>query len=293
MSLQQKPSWLRRRLPNGLQYEQTRRLIRKVHLHTVCQEARCPNMFECFASRTATFLILGDRCTRQCTFCAVQHGPQQPADPDEPRRVAAAAAELGLRYVVITSVTRDDLTDGGAGHFAATISKVRETVAKIRIEVLIPDFQGDQAALVTVLDAAPDVLNHNLETMPRLYATVRPQADYHRSLELLRQATAYAPRIPTKSGIMLGLGEEENEIRHTLSDLRATGCRIVTIGQYLRPSSGHHPVVRFVTPEEFERWRQEALALGFDEAACGPFVRSSYRAHDTFDRSGPAFYSPQ
>jgi lipoyl synthase len=283
---QKKPVWLRRRLPSGPQYEQTRNLLRKGKLHTVCQEAQCPNMFECFSRHTATFLILGDRCTRRCTFCAVLHGPLQPPDPTEPERVASAVVELGLQYVVITSVTRDDLGDGGARMFAETIRKVRERSAGVRIEVLIPDFGGDRGALQKVLEAAPDVLNHNLETVPRLYPSVRPQADYGRSLTLLQQAAKAVPGVPTKSGIMLGLGETHEEVHQTLIDLRSTGCRIVTIGQYLRPSSTHHPVVRFVPPAEFENWRLAALAQGFDEAASGPFVRSSYRAQDAFGRLG-------
>jgi lipoic acid synthetase len=277
-----KPHWLRRRLPSGPQYEQTRQLLRKGHLHTVCQEARCPNMFECFSKHTATFLILGDHCTRACTFCAVQHGPLQPPDPDEPQRVARAAAELGLTYVVVTSVTRDDLPDGGAGAFAATIQAVTRTVPQARVEVLIPDFQGDRQALRTVLAAAPHVLNHNIETVPRLYASVRPQADYRRSLRLLERTGRYAPGIPAKSGLMLGLGETDNEIEKTLMDLRRSGCRIVTLGQYLQPTQAHHPVKRFVPPEEFDRWRETALAMGFDEAASAPFVRSSYRAHESY-----------
>jgi lipoic acid synthetase len=279
-----KPPWLRRRLPRGPEYEQTRRLIRQEQLHTVCQEAQCPNMFECFSHHTATFLILGDRCTRNCTFCAVQQGMMAPPDPAEPERVARAVAKLGLRYVVITSVTRDDLPDGGAGLYADTIRTVRKYSPEAKIEVLIPDFRGDPDALHAVLDAAPDILNHNLETVPRLYPAVRPQADYGRSLELLRRATQIAHRIPTKSGIMLGLGETEAEIRRTLGDLRAVGCRIVTIGQYLRPTAAHHAVIRFASPEEFAKWHGEALAMGFTEASCGPFVRSSYRAHDTFER---------
>ncbi len=289
---QKKPSWLRRRLPSGPQYEQTRRLLRRGGLHTVCQEAQCPNVFECFSRHTATFLILGDHCTRRCTFCAVQHGPLQPPDGGEPGRVAEAVAELCLRYVVITSVTRDDLADGGAAVFAATIRNVRERSPGVRIEVLIPDFQGDPAALQAVLAAAPDVLNHNLETVPRLYPKVRPQADYRRSLELLQRAASAVPRIPTKSGIMLGLGEHPHEIRQTLADLRRIGCQIITIGQYLRPSPAHLAVERFVPPAEFEAWRTEALAMGFDEASCGPFVRSSYRAHESFDRLDPGDRHP-
>lgn len=282
-----KPYWLKRRLPNGPAYEQTRQLIRQGALHTVCQEAQCPNMFECFSQHTATFLILGDSCTRNCRFCAVQHGPNKPPDPKEPERVAKAAAKMGLEYVVITSVTRDDVADGGASIFAQTISALRETVPGILVEVLIPDFQGQIQGLHTVLTAGPDILNHNIETVPRLYPQVRPQADYQQSLKLLQRARNYAPQIPTKSGIMLGFGESDREIRQTLIDLRKHGCRMITIGQYLQPSKGHHPVERFVPPEAFDRWRQQALSLGFSEAASGPFVRSSYHAKESFQRIHP------
>ncbi len=279
-----KPHWLKRRLPTGPGYEQTRQLIRQGCLHTVCQEAQCPNMFECFSQHTATFLILGDKCTRNCRFCAVQVGPDQAPDPDEPQRVALAAAKMGLEDVVITSVTRDDMPDGGAGVFARTIRAVREKIPGILVEVLIPDFQGNAGALHTVLDARPDILNHNIETVQRLYPQVRPQADYQRSLDLLRRAHEYAPHIPTKSGIMLGLGESDAQIRQTLTDLRRHHCRMVTIGQYLQPSRAHHPVERFVPPEAFDRWRDVALDLGFAEAASGPFVRSSYHAKESFQR---------
>lgn len=280
----QKPPWLRRRLPSGPTFEQTRRRMRRSRLHTVCQEAQCPNMFECFSRHTATFLILGDRCTRDCTFCAVQGGPDGPPDADEPQRVAEAIAEMGLAYAVITSVTRDDLEDGGAALFAATIRAVRKIKPEVGIEVLIPDFQGDPQALQVVLDAGPDVLNHNVETVPRLYPAVRPQARYARSLELLKESNRYAPHIPTKSGVMLGLGETDAEIRQVLQDLRAVNCRIVTLGQYLQPSPAHHPVERFVTPQTFDHWRQKALEMGFDQAAAGPFVRSSYNAKETFQQ---------
>lgn len=273
-----KPPWLKRRLPSGPNYEQTRRLIKDGGLHTVCQEAHCPNIFECFSRHTATFLILGDHCTRNCAFCAVQQGNLDPPDPEEPHRVAQAATRMGLKYAVITSVTRDDLPDGGAGVFAATIQALKNAIPKIKVEVLIPDFQGDGAALETVLAAGPDILNHNIETVPRLYPTVRPQADYQRSLALLKGAADHPSRIPTKSGLMLGFGEKDHEIKATLSDLRCNKCRIVTIGQYLQPSSAKHPVVAYVTPEAFEMWRQVALDMGFDQAACGPFVRSSYHA---------------
>ena len=277
-----KPHWLKRRLPLGPEYEQTRRRIRDGKLHTVCQEANCPNIFECFSQHTATFLILGGRCTRHCTFCAVAKGPSGPPDPDEPRRVAQAAAKMELNYVVVTSVTRDDLEDGGAGQFAETIQALRQKIGDVRIEVLIPDFQGNAAALQAVLDANPDILNHNIETVPRLYPKVRPQADYRQSLTLLQRASTAAPHIPTKSGLMLGLGETDDEIRQVLSDLRDHGCRILTVGQYLQPSIDHHPVLEYVTPEAFDSWRDYALEIGFGEVSAGPFVRSSYHAKQSF-----------
>jgi lipoyl synthase len=277
-----KPPWLRVRIPSGPQYEQTRHLLRDGHLHTVCQEACCPNIFECFSRHTATFLILGDHCTRDCAFCAVKHGALLAPDPDEPRRLALAAAEMKLRYVVVTSVTRDDLPDGGAAHFAAAIAALRREIPGVAVEVLIPDFQGDPAALATVLAAAPDVLNHNVETVPRLYPVVRPQAQYRRSLLLLENAATQAPHIPTKSGLMLGLGETDEEIRQTLSDLRRVQCRLLTLGQYLQPTPANLPVVRYVPPEEFTRWRQAALEMGFDQVTAAPFVRSSYHAGENF-----------
>ncbi|SHE76500.1 lipoic acid synthetase [Desulfacinum infernum DSM 9756] len=280
-----KPAWLRRRLPSDASYQQVRRLLHDGALHTVCQEARCPNQFECFSHRTATFLILGERCTRRCRFCAVEHGPLGPPDPHEPRRVADAAARLGLRYVVITSVTRDDLPDGGAEAFANTIRAVKERIPEALVEVLIPDFQGSRDALHRVLDAAPDVLNHNLETVPRLYDTVRPGARYQRSLELLGRSRRHAPHIPTKSGLMLGLGETDEEIGQTLRDLLDVGCQMLTLGQYLQPSREHLPVDRFVTPEEFQAWKEKALEMGFQEVASGPLVRSSYHAKELYQSS--------
>jgi lipoic acid synthetase len=264
------------------------RTIGTRHLHTVCQEAKCPNQWECFSNRTATFLILGARCTRQCRFCAVEHGPLGPPDPQEPDRLAEAAAEMQLAYVVVTSVTRDDLPDGGAGAFAATIRAIRRRVPAARIEVLIPDFKGRRESLDMVLAARPDVLNHNLETVPRLYATVRPEAGYTRSLDLLRASRRRAPDILTKSGLMLGLGETDAEIRGTLADLVAADCRMLTLGQYLQPTPDHLPVAAYVTPEAFARWREEALAMGFQEAACGPLVRSSYQARELFRAAGTA-----
>jgi lipoic acid synthetase len=275
-----KPTWLRRRLPTSPAYSQVRRLISKGHLHTVCQEAKCPNQFECFSARTATFLILGSQCTRTCRFCAVAAGPCEPPDFQEPARVAEAARQMKLRYVVVTSVTRDDLPDGGAGLFAETIRQIRRKIPDAQIEVLIPDFQGDRNALTEVLRAGPNVLNHNIETVPRLYATVRPEAVYERSLELLKRASAFKRPIPVKSGLMLGLGETSTEIRRTLKDIHDAGCQMLTIGQYLQPSKRHLPVERFVTPKEFDAWRREALAIGFAEVVSGPFARSSYHARE-------------
>jgi lipoyl synthase len=280
-----KPHWLRRRLPSGPEYEQVRALIEKGRLHTVCQEAACPNQFECFSNHTATFLIMGDRCTRNCRFCNVESGTAPaPLDSDEPARVAEAVEQLGLRYVVITSVTRDDLPDGGAGHFAATVREVRNRRPDSIIEVLIPDFKGDAAALRTVLDAGPDVLNHNIETVARLYPRVRPQAVYQRSLALLEAVSRYTPDIPPKSGLMVGLGETLQEIRQTLSDLKQSGCRFLTIGQYLQPTTDHLPVQRYVTPEEFEQLGDMARDMGFEAVASSPFVRSSYHAREMYGR---------
>jgi lipoic acid synthetase len=279
-----KPAWLKRRLPSGSGYEKVRTLIDNCRLHTVCQEAKCPNIWECFSRETATFLILGDRCTRNCGFCAVAYGPENPPDPDEPEHVASAVQQLNLAYVVITSVTRDDLPDGGAGHFAETIRTLRKRCPKVGIEILIPDFQGNRDAWRTVLESKPDVLNHNLETIRRLYPTVRPQADYHRSLDLIRYAAQYSPGITTKSGLMLGLGETRMEVVTTFTDLIQSGCQILTLGQYLQPSKAHLPVARFVLPEEFEELKILALDKGFREVAAEPFVRSSYRAKELFKR---------
>jgi lipoic acid synthetase len=280
-----KPRWLTRKLPSAPEYEEVRSLLSGGQLHTVCQEAKCPNQFECFSNRTATFLIMGSRCTRNCRFCNVDHGACMPPDPEEPVRVAAAARRMKLKYVVVTSVTRDDLCDGGASIFAETIRELRKEISDVVVEVLIPDFQGDYDALKTVLDARPDVLNHNIETVARLYDTVRPQAIYERSLELLRRVKEYTPDIPGKSGIMLGLGETDDEIRQTLQDLHDSGCRLLTMGQYLQPSKSHLPVERFVTPEEFDAWRETALEIGFTEVASGPFVRSSYHAKDLYQNA--------
>ncbi|MGD8494011.1 MAG: lipoyl synthase, partial [Desulfobacterales bacterium] len=282
-----KPRWLKKRLPTGPAYENVKNLIGKDRLHTVCQEAKCPNIWECYSQRTATFLILGSRCTRNCRFCSVAQGPTGPPDPAEPARVAEAARQMALKYVVVTSVTRDDLADGGASYFAKTIFEIRRQIPAALIEVLIPDFQGDADALQTVVNARPDVLNHNIETVPRLYTLVRPQARYERSLHLLERVRSLNPKIPTKSGLMLGLGETSAEIRSTLNDLVDMGCRILTLGQYLQPSKTHLPVKRFVPPEEFDQWRQTAIEMGFWEVASGPFVRSSYHAKELYQAVGP------
>lgn len=280
-----KPRWLRRSLPTGPEYEKIRKLLKGHGLTTVCQEAKCPNQFECYGQGTATFMILGERCTRNCRFCAVGHHPESLPDPEEPERVAEAVALLGLRYVVVTSVTRDDLPDGGAGLFARTIAAIRTRQPNTLVEVLIPDLQGDHRALLTILDAAPDVLNHNIETVARLYPEVRPQAQYERTLQLLRRVKESHPHIPTKTGIMLGLGETMAEIETTWGDLLAAGCDILTMGQYLQPSSEHLPVQRFVPPDEFDGLATRALALGFAGVASGPFVRSSYQAESLYRRA--------
>jgi len=266
--------------PTGENYLDLKRLVESQRLHTVCQSARCPNIGECWQSRTATFLILGNTCTRRCAFCAVDSGQPTEYDLDEPRRLAEAVAALQLKYAVVTSVTRDDLEDGGAYIFAETIRMIHETTPGCRVEVLIPDFQGDADALKTVVDAKPDVLNHNIETVERLYSLVRPQADYRRSLELLARAKAIDPDAATKSGIMLGLGETDEEILGALRDLRAAECEIVTIGQYLRPSAGHLPIQKYYTPEEFQRFADDGQAMGFRHVESAPLVRSSYHARE-------------
>jgi lipoic acid synthetase len=277
-----KPQWLKRSLPKGSKYEIVRRLLNKSRLHTVCQEAKCPNIWECFSKQTSTFLIMGPYCTRSCRFCAVEKGISGPLNMEESIRVAETVENMGLDYVVITSVTRDDLPDGGAGHFSKTIQEIRKRMPEAFVEVLIPDFQGNSESLQIVLDAFPSVLNHNIETVPRLYPSVRPEAVYTRSIELLKQAKQYNSSIPTKSGLMLGLGETSKEIEKTLEDLLNAGCRFLTIGQYLQPTKEHLPVERFVSPEEFEMWKKTALELGFSDVASGPFVRSSYNAKELY-----------
>ena len=274
----QKPRWLRKRLPSGPAFGRVQNLLAAHGLHTVCQEAKCPNQFECFSRRTATFMIMGSKCTRDCRFCAVAQGPEAGPDPEEARRVAQAAQELGLGYAVVTSVTRDDLPDGGADCFARVIQALKTNLPDIKVEVLVPDFQGDPAALEAVFRAGPDVFNHNLETVPRLYSLARPQADYQRSLHVLSRASTIEPNIPVKSGLMLGLGETDSEIRQVMHDLLQSGCSILTLGQYLQPTAEHLPVVRYLPPEAFEELQKTAYDLGFRCVVSGPFVRSSYQA---------------
>lgn len=277
---QPKPEWLTVRAPGSENYLRLKGLMRTLGLHTVCEEANCPNIGECWSHGTATFMILGDTCTRSCGYCNVTHGTPRPADADEPIKVASAIHAMALDYVVITSVDRDDLADCGAGHFARTIAETRQRIPHCRIEVLVPDFKGSEASLRVVLAARPDVLNHNIETVPRLYRSARPGGRYDRALELLDRSRTIAPSIPTKSGLMVGLGEEWDEVVATLGDLRAAGCQIVTIGQYLRPSLANLPMVRYYTPEEFAGLKRIALDLGFGHAESGPLVRSSYHAHE-------------
>ena len=274
-----KPDWIRVRVNGGEKFQQVKRALREHNLHTVCEEASCPNIGECFGKGTATFMILGDLCTRRCPFCDVAHGRPKPPDADEPRNLAATIRDMGLRYVVITSVDRDDLRDGGAGHFAECIAAVREHSPATTIEVLVPDFRGRIEVAIDKLAAAPpDVMNHNLETVPRLYRQARPGADYAHSLRLLRDFKARHPSLPTKSGLMLGLGETDDEILAVMRDLRAHDVEMLTLGQYLQPSNGHLPVLRYVEPARFRQFEAEALEMGFRHAACGPLVRSSYHA---------------
>jgi lipoic acid synthetase len=280
---QPKPDWLKVPAPGSPSYLRLKGLMREQNLHTVCEAAQCPNIGECWAHGTATFMILGDVCTRACSYCAVSHGRPGAVDPAEPTRVATAIAALGLNHVVITSVDRDDLADGGASIFSGTIRETRERLPQCRIEVLIPDFQGNEAALHAVLDARPDILNHNTETVPRLYRTARSGGRYARTLELLDRSRHYRPDVPTKSGLMVGLGEERDELVATFRDLRDVGCGILTIGQYLRPSAAHAPMTRYYRPDEFADLKQAALDLGFVHVQSGPLVRSSYHASDAAD----------
>lgn len=273
-----RPAWLRIRFQQTPALERLQDLVREERLHTVCQSAACPNLSECWSRGTATFMLGGNACTRRCGFCDVPTGRPLPLDPGEPLRVADAVRKLGLRFAVVTAVARDDIADGGAAHFAATIHALRERAPACGVEVLIPDFKGSESALRTVLEAGPDVLNHNVETVERLQRRVRPQARYARSLEVLRRSRELAPGLPTKTGLMLGLGETGEEIEQTLRDVLAQECRLLTIGQYLSPGPKHLPVERWVPPAEFEHWERVARELGFSEVASGPLVRSSYRA---------------
>jgi lipoic acid synthetase len=277
-----RPEWLKVRFPGGENYHELKRIMRTLGLHTVCESARCPNMGECWEHRTATFMILGNTCTRACGFCAVPSGkPLGPPDEQEPERVAEAAAQMGLRYAVVTSVNRDDQPDGGAHIFARTVEEIRRRVPGCKVEVLIPDFRGDWDALVVVLRARPDVLNHNTETVPRLYRQVRKGALYERSLELLRRSKEFDSTIPTKTGLMLGLGETRDEVIAAMTDLAAQGTDILTLGQYLQPTKEHLPVVRFVHPDEFAEYKRIGERdLGFKHVESGPLVRSSYHAFE-------------
>jgi lipoic acid synthetase len=280
---ERKPEWLKVRAPGSANYLRLKGVMRERGLHTVCEEAHCPNIGECWHHGTATFMILGDVCTRACGYCAVSHGKPATLDPAEPARVADAVYAMDLQHVVITSVDRDDLPDGGASIFADTIRQVRARVPSCGIEVLIPDFQGSEAPLRTVLDAGPDVLNHNTETVPRLYRLARSGGRYARTLELLARARRHAPGVATKSGVMVGLGEAWEELVDTLRDLRRVGCDILTIGQYLRPSPAHLPMARYYHPDEFAELKRLALEMGFAHVESGPLVRSSYHAHEQVD----------
>jgi lipoic acid synthetase len=274
----ERPKWLRAPAPVGENYRNLKDLVTRLKLHTVCESAACPNVGECWNRRTATFMILGNVCTRRCGFCAVQKGPPLQVDYDEPRRVAEACEILGLRYAVITSVNRDDRKDGGAELFAMTIQAIRERIPACKVEVLVPDFQGSHTAMETVMNAHPDVLNHNTETVPRLYRQVRLGARYERSLEMLRYAKQLRPHVPSKSGLMLGLGETEAEVLQVMRDLRAHHVDILTLGQYLRPSAKHLPILRYIPQSEFDGYREAGREMGFGHVEAGPLVRSSYHA---------------
>lgn len=282
-----KPAWLRARDPGLPEVLRLQSLLRAQHLHTVCEEAACPNIGECFSRGTATFMILGGICTRRCPYCDVAHGHPESPDPEEARHLADTVRAMALRYVVITSVDRDDLRDGGAAHFAACIGAARAAVPGLRVEILTPDFRGrEKLALDLLAQTPPDVFNHNIETVPRLYRAVRPGGGYAGSLALLARARERLPKVPVKSGLMLGLGETDQEVRQVMADLRLHGCDILTLGQYLRPSAEHLAVDRYVSPEAFDALREEALAMGFAEVAAGPLVRSSYRADQVAAAAG-------
>lgn len=282
-----KPEWIRAKLPTGRKFFEIRNILREQKLHTVCEEASCPNIGECFSKGTATFMIMGDICTRRCPFCDVGHGRPNPLDTDEPRHLADSVRAMNLHYVVITSVDRDDLRDGGAQHFANCIKAIREVSPQTQIEILVPDFRGRlDVALDILAETPPDVLNHNLETAPRLYRQARPGADYQHSLNLLQRYKALRPDVATKSGIMVGLGESDDEIEQVMQDLRDHNVEMITVGQYLQPSNSHLPVLRYVTPAQFKTFEQRAYALGFKHASIGAMVRSSYHADEQAEQAG-------
>ena len=283
---ERKPGWLKVRAPGGPNYLRLKQLMRELDLHTVCEEAHCPNVGECWEHGTATFMILGDVCTRNCAYCAVAHGRPPKFDPAEPERVAQAVAEMQLQHAVITSVDRDDLPDFGAWAFAETIRQIKKYVPTCSVEVLVPDFQGDEEAIRTVLDASPDIYNHNTETVPRLYKRCRPGGRYERVMKIFIAAKRIAPHIPTKSGIILGMGEANEEVLAVLRDLRAVDVDIITLGQYLRPSASHIKLDRYVTPDEFRMFREEGMAMGFRHVESGPLVRSSYHAWEQVQAAG-------
>lgn len=278
------PAWLRRAPPRGPEAARMRRTVARYGLCTVCESATCPNRMECYRGGRLAFMILGDICTRNCAYCNVPVGKPRTIDHDEPTHIADAARDLGLSYVVVTSVCRDDLPDGGAGQFAHTIDALRDRNRNVVVEVLVPDFKGSLGALQTILNAHPSILNHNLETVPRLFKELRPQGDYRCSIELLRRAKSVSPDTPTKSGMMLGLGERHDEVLEVLEDLRHAGCDVITLGQYMRPSISHHPVERFLTPDEFSWYEQVGKEMGFRYIAAGPLVRSSYMAPTVFEQ---------
>jgi lipoic acid synthetase len=283
---ERKPSWLKVRAPGGPGYSRLKHLMRELDLHTVCEEAHCPNVGECWDHGTATFMILGDVCTRNCAYCAVAHGRPPKYDVSEPDRVGQAIAEMKLQHAVITSVDRDDLPDFGAWAFAETIRQIHDRVAGCSVEVLVPDFQGNEDSIRAVLDAKPEIYNHNTETVPRLYRRARPGGRYHRVLDIFRFAKRIAPEVPTKTGIILGMGETIEEVEQTMRDLRSVDVDILTLGQYLRPSANHIPLDRYVTPEEFQRLRDTGMAMGFRHVESGPLVRSSYHAWEQVQAAG-------
>ncbi|NMA04647.1 MAG: lipoyl synthase [Clostridiales bacterium] len=283
MAVTRKPEWLRIDMAQGRSLDYVEDMLKKYSLNTVCVEANCPNRMECFSRKTATFMILGKECSRNCRFCNVSHGTLEEVNPKEPENLASAAVEMGLKHVVVTTVTRDDLPDGGAGHFAKVVKAIRAKDSDITIELLISDLKGDRESIKTVVDSKPEIINHNVETVPRLYKEIRPMAIYKRSLDVLRQVKEMDDTILTKSGMMMGLGETEEEVIEVMKDLRDVDCDFLTLGQYLAPSDKHYPVKEYVTPETFERYRVKAEELGFKFVASGPFVRSSYKAADAMD----------